>query len=64
MVKMIQDLKTELSKQIKNLDKTQTGMRVELKNPLTQIQKSNESLFSRLSKAEDRISRFKNKLMD
>lgn len=56
MGRTIQDLETEFNKEIETLRKTQTKMKMELKNPITHQENSRGSLTSRTNEAEGRIS--------
>lgn len=64
LTKRIQGLKTEFSKEIGTFKKTQTEMRMELKNPITLLENPNKSLTSRMNQVEDRISGLKDKAED
>lgn len=48
-------MKTKFSKKTEILKKTQSEMKMKLKNSITQIQNSGENLTSRMDQVEDRI---------
>lgn len=50
----MQDLKTEFSKEVDTLKRTHNEMKIELKNQITELENSQESLISRMSQSEDR----------
>lgn len=54
MIKTIQDLITEFNKEIEHWRKTQADMEIELKNPVAQLEKSQESPASIQDQAEDK----------
>lgn len=62
MTKAIQDLKREFNKKTETLKRTQPEMKTELKNPITQVENSRESLISWMKQAENRDQDLKIKL--
>lgn len=62
MTKAIQDLKREFNKKTEILKRTQPEMKTELKNSITQVENSRESLISWMKQAENRDQDLKIKL--
>lgn len=61
MMTIIQDLKREFTKYVETLYLTQAGINVELKNSITELENSRESLKSQMNQREDKDSKIKNK---
>lgn len=61
MMTIIQDLKREFTKYVETLHLTQAGINVELKNSITELENSRESLKSQMNQREDKDSKIKNK---
>lgn len=62
MTKAIQDLKREFNKKTEIFKRTQPEMKTELKNSITQVENSRESLISWMKQAENRDQDLKIKL--
>lgn len=62
MRKVMQDLEMKCSKKTETLKGTQAKMNMELKNSITQLKTSRESLKSTANQAEDKLSRFGDKV--
>lgn len=58
------DLKPEFNKDMEALERNQTEMKMELKNPVNQLETSRESLTSRMNETDDRTSGLKVKEED
>ena len=59
MMTIIQDLKREFTKYVETLNLTQAGINVELKNSITELENSRESLKSQMNQREDKDSKIK-----
>lgn len=64
IMRVIQDWKTEFSKDLETSKKTQVQMKMELKNSVTQLEDSGESFRSRINQAEHKVSGLKDKVRD
>lgn len=59
MMTIIQDLKREFTKYVETLNLTQAGINVKLKNSITELENSRESLKSQMNQREDKDSKIK-----
>lgn len=59
MMTIIQDLKIEFNKYVETLNLTQVEMNAELKNSITELENSRESLKSQMNQGEDKDSKIK-----
>lgn len=59
MMTIIQDLKIEFNKYVETLNLTQAEMNVELKNSITELENSRESLKSQMNQRDNKDSKIK-----
>lgn len=59
MMTRIQDLKIEFNKYVETLNLTQAEMNVELKNSITELENSRESLKSQMNQRDNKDSKIK-----
>lgn len=64
MMKTIQGLKTEFNKEMQTLKKIKARMKMELRNPIIQLEDSRESLTSIMNQTEARMSGHVDKVED
>lgn len=57
MMTIIQDLKIEFNKHVETLNLTQAEMNVELKNSITELENSRESLKSQMNQRDNKDSK-------